>query len=83
MQKRQISEYKQQKRRTDEVLNMGLQEGNFYERKQNFGFPITTTTAEGGVFTTTLGAAHNAMDALTHVKEHKGVKADHSKKNVS
>jgi hypothetical protein len=75
-QKKQIYQYKELKRRTDDLLNMPgsfhqyhqPNEMMFYERQQNFGFPITTTTAEGGVYTSTLGSKKpNALEGLTKV----------------
>jgi hypothetical protein len=39
----------------------------FYERQQNFGFPITTTTT-GGVMTTITGDnKKNSIDGLTRL----------------
>jgi hypothetical protein len=72
------------KRKTDSLLsgNSGLnmyeqQNSMFYERHQNFGFPITTTTNRGAVITTITGNGMNSslnghptsgIDALSKLK---------------
>ena len=40
----------------------------FYDRQQNFGFPITTTNAEGAMVTSTLGTAKvSGIDGLSRL----------------
>jgi hypothetical protein len=72
------------KRKTDSLLsgNSGLnmyeqQNSMFYERHQNFGFPITTTTNRGALITTITGNGMNSslnghptsgIDALSKLK---------------
>jgi hypothetical protein len=72
------------KRKTDSLLsgssglNMYEQQNSmFYERHQNFGFPITTTTNRGAVITTITGNGMNSslnghptsgIDALSKLK---------------
>lgn len=63
-QKKNLNLYRDQKRKADALLGAQIsgspppvsmlfpgEMGGFYERKQNFGFPITTTS-HGGVITT-------------------------------
>ena len=80
-QRKQINQYKQLKARTDQLLSLpGLATNNmygggnsgvsmFYER-QNFGFPITTTTSDGGIVTQYSGANQQqikGIDGLTRL----------------
>lgn len=70
-QRRYINQYREMKRRTDSLLSGSGLQGNlfggqfdqnpmFYERHQNFGFPITTTTNGGAVITSITGNGLNS-----------------------
>lgn len=85
-QRRYINEYRELKRRTDSLLlgsggvnkfgggQYDNQNAMFYERHQNFGFPITTTTNAGAVITTVTGNGLNSSlnahpgDALSRLQ---------------